>query len=157
MQMFWWEQSRPTDKEAAVCHAHTRTRAEITVIFIIAKIQLIHLMSRGGHETFFFPHLIFFSISEKVNYGISKCYPETAHSSHTQEKKRDPEPHQPSGEVWFSFCRSVERCQYSRAVSLHHFLIWPLSLLIWGRERGERSFIFGTFSTRWELAHGDKI
>lgn len=32
---------------------HMRISAEITVIFTIAKIQLIHLMSRECHETFF--------------------------------------------------------------------------------------------------------
>lgn len=153
MQMFWWEQSRPTDKEAAVCHTHMRTRAEITVIFIIAETQLIHLISREDHERFFFSQLVFFSISEKVNYGISKCYSETAHSSHTQEKRRDPEVHQPSGEVCCSFCRSVEWCQYSRAVSLHHFKygLWASSFGAGTGEKGALSLEHFQHVENWHM------
>lgn len=45
---------------------YMRTRAEITVISIIAKMQLIHLVSRECHETFFYP--LTFCVKSNLQY-----------------------------------------------------------------------------------------
>lgn len=49
---------------------------------------------------------------------------------YTTEKQPNPEPAQ--REIFFSSCKLVKGCQDSRAASLHHFWVWPLSLLTWG-------------------------